>query len=189
MTDGNPKQAHRAEHWLPEHGRRTKARRQRPAARVCIEVNLGAQPAAGAARCLAFREFCPASRLLPFDTAPCEAVETGQFAPSPCGVVVRANHRGVHAHHPLALTGIAVRNLPPRGQHPLPRAVGRPPAVPVVGRLPWPMDRRQVLARTARPGPPPHHVDHPAVITPPTAATRPVARQPRVQPGPLRIRS
>lgn len=26
MTDGDPKQAHRAEHWSPEHGRRNKAR-------------------------------------------------------------------------------------------------------------------------------------------------------------------
>ena len=82
-------------------------------------------------------------------------------------VLVGTDHRRVDPDVPALHTGVgAALEL---AQQPLPCPVRRPPAVPVVDRLPRPVVTRDVTPSSPGPGPPHHGVHDPAVISPGTA--------------------
>jgi hypothetical protein len=94
--------------------------------------------------------------------------------------------RRVDGHVPVHIAdGIDLGLDPPK--QPLPGAVRRPAAMPLVNGLPGAVPVRQVTPLHARPDPVQHPVDHLPMIPPP--ATAAVAhRQQRLEPLPLGIR-
>ena len=165
-------------------------------------VDLGAQPAAGAAQSLPITGFAPPRlgirviRPRPPDARrPRRArrrwrgvgrhsvgQRDGQhrrrhvarrFATRPRRMVMGAHHGGVHRHHPRLLASVAAALQPT--ERPRPRPIGRPAPMPVVHGLPAAVGRRQIPPRRPRPGPPQHTVHHRPVVLPRASPTPPVA--------------
>ena len=91
-------------------------------------------------------------------------------------VLVSADRAGVHGQRPAPALG-GVTPAAELTQHHRPGPIGRPPAVPVIHRLPAAITLWEVPPRRAGPGPPQHPVDHLSVIGPPAAPARRPVRQ------------
>jgi hypothetical protein len=104
----------------------------------------------------------------------------------PSCVLVRPDHRRVDPNVEGHVVGIT--SPLQLSEQLLPRPIGRPPAVPVVGGLPRPVLGRQIAPRRTSPRPPQHSIDNPAVIAPPaTSPPRCRGRQVRLDQCPLLI--
>jgi hypothetical protein len=98
------------------------------------------------------------------------------------------DHRRIHPDHPLTRPAVQVRPHTQPIQHLDPGAVGRPPTVTVVHRLPVAVDRRKVPPGTAGAGAPHHPVDHHPVVHPLATTTGCPIWQQGLQQRPLHIR-
>ena len=156
-----------------------KQHRQRPAAAVDGQVDLGAQPAPGAAQRLSGRYRNPGRRGLPG----CRPGRWRPFFTGASGMLVRPHHRGIHGHHPVNRLPV-VADLG-AGQDLVPGPIRSPPAQPLVARFPRPVALRQVPPRRPSAQFPQDPVDHLPVITPPAPRTiswrqRRLDRRPRL---------
>src|ERR1017187_783472 len=87
---------------------------------------------------------------LSFGKAPREVI-SGPDAAGPGCVLTGAGDRGIGAHRPVPALSL-ITSGPQSVQDSLPGAVQRPPAMPVIDRLPVPEALGQVPPRAARPG-------------------------------------
>lgn len=101
-------------------------------------------------------------------------------------VVVGADNSRVDPDVPARDTLIAAPHQ--LNEEPLPCPVARPPAMPVVGGLPWTIGGRNITPGAPGPSTPQHSIDHTTVIGPrPPRRTGLRARQMRFEQLPLLI--
>jgi hypothetical protein len=152
--------------------------RERPPAALTGQMNLAGQPATRTTQGL-IRTMLNRSAASSRDT---RRVSTGARS-----VLVGAAGGRVHVDHAPVDPAFRISIRLDGPQDPFPRAIRRPPAMPVMHGLPLPEPCWQITPRNTGSLPEENAVDHPAMALP-TSSSPHVLRQVRLQPSPLLVR-